>query len=650
MDSIENRKEIRKIWTALLHGEKISNDIVNKDIMGSWEESLKLGINPFMKKAKIFLEGYRLDSVMRKNKNMIDTSIQIMDNLYKFVKGSGFLVMLCDKDGNILRAVGDEDIMNYACSINFVTGANWSLESMGTNAISMVLNLKKPVQVFAEEHFCKTLKYWTCSSAPIFYNEQLIGVLNMSAHYSKVQSHTLGMAVEAANAIESIMKEKKISRELSVTNDLLSIIMKNMDNGIIATDSNNKIIKVNLKLCNMLQLECENIINHSIEEIISLNDINKLKSINDSSLVKEVSLNARDGSKTFMIKCGDILNEGKSVGFLYSIMESKHVKNLVNSVSGSSAYITFDNIIGKNKRFLKNIEMAKMISKSQSTVLLTGESGTGKEMFAQSMHNESLNKNGPFIAVNCGAIPKELIASELFGYVEGAFTGARKYGNPGKFELAEGGTLFLDEIGDMPLDMQVSLLRVLENRVITRIGGSRDIHVNVRVIAATNKNLKKAVKEGKFREDLYYRLNVLTLEMIPLRERVDDIKILSYFFLDKYNSQLNKEIKGIEGKAIRAMEQYNWPGNVRELENVIERAVNITYDEYITLDSLNREIVKDSVGSMDINSLNAAEKDVIINALDINKYNITHAARDLGISKSTLYRKMRNYGIERKIV
>ena len=294
----------------------------------------------------------------------------------------------------------------------------------------------------------------------------------------------------------------------------------------------------------------------------------------------------------------------------------------------------------------------KKIAKVNSNVVILGESGTGKELFAHSIHNESQRADGPFVTLNCSAIPENLFEAELFGYEEGAFTGAKKGGNIGKFELAQGGTIFLDEIGDMSYSMQVKLLRVLQEKEVLRIGGDSPIKVDARVICATNKDLEKMVEDGTFREDLYYRLNVLTLEVPPLRERKEDIPIL----MDKFLGEFYKEtgmFRKTTKNVINRLCKYDWPGNVRELRNVTERmavsaeGVNITIDDipkYIFRDSIEKDYRKGQVGLRRI--VETVEKDLIIEILREAKGNKTKAAEKLNIQRATLYRKMEEYNIE----
>lgn len=313
---------------------------------------------------------------------------------------------------------------------------------------------------------------------------------------------------------------------------------------------------------------------------------------------------------------------------------------------------TFDTLAGKSVSFTEVIEFAKKVSKGESSILITGDSGTGKELIAEAIHNASRRADAPFVKINCGAIPPELFESEMFGYDEGAFTGARKSGQKGKFEVADGGTILLDEIGDMPLFMQVKLLRVLQEREIVRVGSNEVKKIDVRIIAATNKNLQKLIDEGTFREDLFYRLNVLNIRMPSLRERKGDISILADALRRKLCSKYNIYSEGISKEALEYLEMYNWPGNVRELENVIERAINLLNDEtIITPVHLPEKIIyaekKYSIKSNRLSEVSAmAEKETIERVLHVTMGNKKEAAGFLGISRQALYKKIKKMGIK----
>lgn len=367
-------------------------------------------------------------------------------------------------------------------------------------------------------------------------------------------------------------------------------------------------------------------------------------------------------SGTPIINEQGIVNSG-----LLMLRPIKDVRKLVNRFSGAKATFIFEDIITGHQAMKELIENAKMAAHSRSNVLIEGESGTGKELFAQAIHNYSRRKKGPFVAINCGAIPRELIGSELFGYAEGAFTGARKGGNPGKFELASGGTLFLDEIGDMPIEQQAALLRVIQEKSITRIGGTQSIPVDVRIICATNKDLLTEMEYKRFRKDLYYRLNVISIMIPPLRERREDIRLLTNYYLKDSYAYWEEEENSLDPAMLASLEAYDWPGNVRELQNVIERMLNTAKGARLSMADLPDDLfpgqLERSSGrelpalkkrgrsikeARELSKLRMQEEErlLIIELLQACEGNVSQVARELGISRTTLYKKMEKYKVD----
>jgi transcriptional regulator with PAS, ATPase and Fis domain len=338
--------------------------------------------------------------------------------------------------------------------------------------------------------------------------------------------------------------------------------------------------------------------------------------------------------------------DGRIEAVIDIFREIKRVRKLVNQMVGSTAEYSFDDIIGQSPALTEALRLGRIAARGAANVLIQGESGTGKELFAQAIHKASARCDGPFVALNCGAIPRNLVESELFGYDEGSFTGARTGGRPGKFELTQGGTIFLDEIGEMPLDMQVKLLRVLQEKSITRVGGQRCMDIDVRIIAATNRDLAEEVRDGNFRSDLYYRLNVLSIQVPPLREREGDICLFVRFLLSKMCRQLGVPTKQFTPDANRLLAAYDWPGNVRELENVIERAVNTCAGSDITTEYLPRTLLeRPDSGLSDEVSLRDMERRLIVETIRKTGGHISKAAAMLGIRRNTLYSKLKKYAI-----
>jgi transcriptional regulator with PAS, ATPase and Fis domain len=306
----------------------------------------------------------------------------------------------------------------------------------------------------------------------------------------------------------------------------------------------------------------------------------------------------------------------------------------------------YENIVGRSAPMQKVFQLIETVADTSATVLITGETGTGKELVARAVHANSSRRYSPFIAVSCGALPETLLESELFGYERGAFTGADRM-KKGRFELAHGGTLFLDEIGEISLATQVKLLRVLQERSFCRLGGTEVVEVDVRLIAATNRDLEAEIKGGTFRSDLYYRLNVVNIRLPPLRERKDDIPLLAESFMEKYNLEFNKRFDRVEKKAMEAMMEYRWPGNVREFENVIERAIVIDKGPEIKAKHLPFSR-PESLASSEPETLEEMEKRHIRKMLERHKWNIAKTARALDIDRTTLHKKIHKFELERR--
>ncbi|MDO8942132.1 MAG: sigma 54-interacting transcriptional regulator, partial [Desulfobacterales bacterium] len=354
-----------------------------------------------------------------------------------------------------------------------------------------------------------------------------------------------------------------------------------------------------------------------------------------------------DGPRTFLCRVDPIQTPTqKMLGMIITMAEKRRMIDIAKRIGGNYSKYEFDDIRGRNPQFLKQIEMAKIAAKSNSRVLIIGESGTGKELFAQAIHSHSHRCNGPFVAISCATIPRDLIESELFGYKGGAFTGARERGMIGKFELAHKGTLFLDEINGLPLDLQTKLLRVLQQNEIMRLGDTRTIPVDVRIMAASNTDLMDEADAGHFREDLYYRLNVMEILIPPLRDRKDDIRLLTNHILGRLSQEMAIVKPLLSEDVMESLLDYHWPGNVRELENVLERALLLCQGERVCMEHLSpRSRRKPAEAKVGTGSMQQGLREIIRTALEEAGGNVSVAARRLKIARSTLYRKMKEYGL-----
>jgi len=639
------------------------NNIQKEIIKKSHQRSEEYGI----KKNQVFpskiLKGNEVSSNLVLNEYLLRIANPFIGILYKIVANSGFFILLTDHEGCIISSVGDPEIIIESERLNMVVGAYMDEKSIGTNAMGTAISEDQAIQVTASEHFLSAYHRWTCSAAPIHDEEgSIIGTLNLTGESHLVHTHTLGLVIAAVRAIENQIKAEQTQFRLNEALSHMESIIEAVPSGILALDINGKVKTLNNWACSMLNLEKEKSVGLSINKYIpQWRDILERFKNGENYLDMETTFSLRDIKKSYNLSAYPIVdNKDNIIGIVLSLKGIQKIFNLVNKYAGMNAHYTFDDIIGDSMKFIQVIKYAENISNSPSTVLLLGESGTGKELIAQSIHNASYRRNSVFIAVNCGALPKNLIESELFGYEDGAFTGSKKGGHVGKFELANGGTILLDEIGEMPLDLQVALLRVLQEGYITRIGGNKNIPVDVRVIAATKKNLFEEVKKGTFREDLFYRLSVIPILIPPLRERGNDRISLFNHFLKIKAQKLDKPIPTISQDIFNKVIEYNWPGNVRELENFVENIVNfngkssfnisnpITGVEYFQdEESCQQEKQTNHNANEDMfyMTLEENEKQTIKTCLKHLDGNMTKVSHKLGISRTTLYTKMKKYNL-----
>ncbi len=643
---------MRKKWIQM-HNNPELREGLRPEIKYSWERSYDAGVNPYQRENAHICTEQELAQARNASQYLLKISEPVMQDLNEFVAGTGFVVALADADCRLLKVIGDEESLAWAKSAHFVEGSMWSENLVGTNAGSLCQDLAKPVSVFGYEHFCLFSHVAASSSAPIIDNGKICGVLSLAAPFNRVSNHTLGMVVAAAKNIMSTMVLVRM-------NQYHKTVMESMSEGVLALDTNGNITFMNDCCAQILQLSHQTRDGRNIADLLGTNNenhyfINKVTQ-GRTFIDENFKLLTRDNNT---INCNVTCNplnhpDIPDGGTVVIIKESQRINRLVKKWIGDGAKLTFDDVIGADPKLLHVIKTAQAAASSASNVVLLGESGTGKDVFAQAMHNASPRKDHPYVAINCAALPRELIASELFGYDEGAFTGARKGGNIGKFELADQGTIFLDEIGDIPLELQASLLRVLEEKAVVRLGGTKLIPVDVRIIAATNKDLLAEIKRHRFRRDLYYRLSVIRITIPPLRDRSDDILLLAEKFIEKHCQRFNKPQMTMTPEVRAAFLKYDWPGNVRELQNLIEGAIQLAPDNMIGYD-----LVADYLTSPDLNNqpypleptasptptVTSMEKQMLLDNLAKYQYNKSEVARAMGISRNTLYRHLHEHGL-----
>ncbi len=491
---------------------------------------------------------------------------------------------------------------------------------------------------------------------PIKLKEHVVGVIGLIAfdegqrqEIVHNQRNLMTFLSKMADLICSKLLEENKTEEIKLLASELEIVLNSVDKGIIAVNEEGTILRCNENALQLFNGRKEELIGKSIHALIG--DFNVTAMIREDKRVRnrEFLYKKRVYQLRGVFDANPISIDNDNVGMVFIISRLTDLLNAINAITTATIVTSFEEIIGESEILREVKERAAKASCSKSTVLIQGESGTGKELFARAIHYNSDRAKGPFIPINCAAIPEQLLESELFGYEEGAFTGARRGGREGKFLLATGGTIFLDEIGDMPLHLQGKLLRVLQEQMIEKIGGKDLIPIDIRIIAATNKELDRSVQEGEFREDLFYRLNVIPLNIPPLRQRREDIAPLVKHMLEKCNRKLQKSIVEIDPDVMALFMKYTWPGNVRELENTIEYAVNMSNSSNINKACLPKRITGSrSQGEPKtfeaITPVKELERREIQRALAVYKDdNITAAAHALGISRATLYRKIKEY-------
>lgn len=679
--------QIYNEWNNFISGRDIDRAIVRPEIEEAWTRCRRYGVDPFNGRCRQTLEGKELEGYIEEHRELLETARPFLQNLNRFFEGFGYLIMLTDENGTILEFFGEPDMEKDAELLNYRKGSCWMEENVGTTSISMVMHLRQPYQITGAEHYCSMSHRFTCSAAPVTDEDgNMIGILNVSGPRSSVHKHTLGMVVSCAESIHYMLMLRKHNDELKRMNDEMMNIFDTVSEALIVIDDHHDIERINDKALALVDMD--DVVGKNINDYLSCSSDTLAQAGKMDFVFENLAIGMKShGRITHCLMSSAVIGDGTSKGRTIVIKPLDQIRAMADKAGGRGAHIHFDNIITQDDGFRNVIDIAKMAAEGDANVLLEGESGTGKEMFAQAIHSYSGRSGGAFVAVNCGAIPRELIASELFGYEDGAFTGAARGGRPGKFELANHGTLFLDEIGDMPLEQQIALLRVLQERKLVRIGGDREIDVDVRVICASHKSIKEEAAKGNFREDLFYRLNVIFIRIPPLRERTGDIMLLFNYFMECKCSGIGRAVKQCSPDAAKLIEGYPWPGNIRELQNIVERLAYTSPADVIGAGDLPEELQSregqdtehpedtraaadgggvfpdmvtddedgagDDDGKMSLQKVREktagrdgrSEEELLKEYMLQYNGNVSAIARELGVARSTLYRRMKKYGL-----
>lgn len=657
---------LTEAWERFLStGKLVSDNIISAEVLSSWTRSRNRGIDPY-NIPNVTLSEKELKERLEKNSQLIRVATPFLQAIAENVEGSGFRVDLFDADIYLLWYCGDRKVLDDSKSHSRIKpGVCRSEATCGTNAINLAALLEKPIQLVGPEHYNVALQHWACSAVPIKdENGKVIAVINAAGYYWLRHTHTLGMMTALGKSIEYCLMQQSVRNELEQANNFNKEIMESITDALIVVDTNGRIMMANKVARKSFGMgEYDNITGLAVDSLWEKNNpFSEVLKTKQPIYDKEIPFTRHGKTIRLMGTIRPIRFQEKELRCVVGTFKGRnHTRGMIRNFVGWKAHFTFENLIGESSDFKQTLRLAKETAKMDSNVLIEGESGTGKELFAQAIHNDSGYSDGPFVVINCAAIPNGLLESELFGYEGGAFTGAKKEGQPGKFELADRGSIFLDEINSLPIEMQAKILRTLQNRTVIRLGGTEEIPIRVRMIAASNADLWKMVQRGEFREDLFYRINVITINLPPLRDRENDLELLINNIL---------VIKGIptdilDESAIKVMKNYVWPGNIRELENVLERsfvfakargAIKVEAKDVLNYPGIEREMRNvDAIISQKIITPNRdeetlglkdTEKKTILNALSVSGGNISIAAQMLGVARNTLYRKMKRFGID----
>jgi len=624
-------------------GQILSAEEMQRQIELSFKRSKERGIDPILRNTdQILLSPAELAARRRDSSELLDVLLPQFKEFYNFLSPTDFVIAATDSDGYILHIEGSNDLIESASKRNCIPGYRWTEKDVGTTAIALSLKLKSPIQLIGEEHYCKQAHGLTSSTAPVFGKaKKLLGVIAVSGNSEKAHPHTLYMVTTAARAAEQQLRVLRRNKELALNVRFLDQVIATSRTGLIIINSEKHIWRVNRRGAEILKMD--NLAGQPITALKGLKiDLDDVQARPESWINKESRVQVKNQTLTLIYTVQLVMApDGERLGALITFSEVKEIYKLADTIAGTRAHFTFDSLVGSCAPFVEALNLAKRSASSDTTVLLQGETGTGKELFAQAIHNLSDRSQNAFIPINCGAIPANLLESELFGYVEGTFTGASKGGKPGKFELANTGTILLDEIGDMPHKMQVKLLRVLQTGEVYRIGANKPVKIDTRIIACTHVNLLQAIREGRFREDLYYRLNVFPIVIPPLKERGRaDILSLAELFLAENAANPPK----LSQDACDTLFAYHWPGNVRELENCMQRALHLCEGRELRTEHLSLSSCPVDKAAQ-TGTLEEMNRKMIVDTLETTNHNMAQSAKILGISRATLYRKLKQYNM-----
>ena len=642
--------QVMNAWDRLVGGAELPANAVRTVIEHSWARCLSAGVDPARPRGPLPASDEAFSRLLHRFRDVIDVSSPVMDQVRESLSESGTIMILTDPSGVILKTEGDPATVEAAADVRLASGVSWAELSSGTNAIGTALSVKEPVQVHATEHFCAGVKPWSCAATVLCDpSGEILGVLDVSGLSNKFHRNWLALAMMAAGRIEADLAARHMESRWRLAEAGLQGLSRASSRAVMLFDRQGRLVKA------------EGITSRSRATVGECGEWTVGRHI-EAFDADSGHANAAlpDWLRPEWVQ--PVIRGGQRLGTVVVLPDPLHREPTRRIVDSGGTTLTVGQtstslgpIIGGSTALRQALERAKHLADPDVPVLLQGETGVGKEIFARAIHENRHRTKGPFIAVNCGGLPRDILASELFGYVDGAFTGAKRSGMIGKIEAARGGTLFLDEIGEMPLELQPYLLRVLEGGELYPLGASQPRHIQFKLIAATNRDLRVEVAAGRFRQDLFYRVSVTTLRIPALRERKEDIAELVEHFNREVSHRHGVSVKRFAANVIDAFERYAWPGNVREMRNVVEGMVMSTDDDTVTAAQLPEEMAFLTAGarhpphvfaeSATVPNLDAVECDAISTAIARRQGNLTRVAKELRISKSTLYLKIDKYGL-----
>lgn len=633
--------------------QKGSAESIRKDLLSSWTRCRDLGLDPYRENYPAVLPASCLEASLAAHADLIEAANQVLEPMQGLFDRSGVVCGVLDPSGLVLHLLGSERLIKVFSGVKVAVGSQMIESLTGTTGPTLAMATGIPVSVCGPEHYSRCYHWANCFSSPIRDSGQnIVGCLNFSSPHSPQDDRTapylFGLLVQTVKSIEVHLRIRELVatfRHLFRSSGSLSDLTSQ---GILLVDGRGTVVLCNDQAESILGLKPFEGSGQDIRRILP-DSLVLERILRGQSCEERLPIQVHKGKQHYSIVAERIPTpSGGAVSTLISIRPAGKCWPGPTGGIGHVARYTFEDILGKSQAIVEVIRRARIASKSNLTILLEGETGTGKELLAQAIHNDSLRRSRPFVAINCSAIPRELVESELFGYAGGAFTGSRKEGSFGKFEIAEGGTLFLDEVNTLTLDIQAKLLRVLENRQLVRVGDVQVRNIDVRIIASSSVPLEDLVQVGTFRPDLFYRLHVFKIAIPPLRERREDIQVIAEALLDHLHQKQNATKRKLSQEVLALLLSHEWPGNVRELRNCLEYSASVSSGEEILAHDLPEYLLggsKQSAGSPQKASFREMEKLALIAALRDAEGDVQRAARILGVSRATLYRKLKKHRV-----